>query len=39
MIGLIWLVIISCLTRAYNALSITDHLVYMLLISVIVTGI
>ncbi|MEM0304911.1 MAG: respiratory nitrate reductase subunit gamma [Saccharolobus sp.] len=37
-IGLIWLIVMSYLTRAYTTLSFTDHLVYLILILVITTG-
>ncbi|QGA54088.1 respiratory nitrate reductase subunit gamma [Sulfolobus sp. E5-1-F] len=37
-IGLIWLLAISYTTRAVNSLSITDHLVYILLALVLITG-
>lgn len=37
-IGLVWLLTLSYLTRAYSSLSITDHLIYITLLLVIITG-
>ncbi|WP_338598585.1 respiratory nitrate reductase subunit gamma [Sulfolobus tengchongensis] len=37
-IGLIWLLAISYFTKAVDSLSVTDHLVYIILVLVLITG-